>query len=584
MPRLKQFHGTGWLLWAALGVACAGPSGPPAPPYPSLAEAPVELDFLLAQEAEMDGDLEAAQVAYARALTKDPEAVILLKRLAELAARLEQVTDALVYGERALALAPDDLGVRLFLGALYRYRGDVDSAVRVLRDENGDPIHPDAALILFGALTQAERYGEAREVAEWIVAEEPEGVRGVLALADVVERSGDPAGAEAVLREGLERLPGEPAFYGALAGSRRERGDRVGEIGIYNEVLELYPGDHPTLLLKAEAERVLGREDDARATLEEIETRHPKDLRTVVRIGFIDYEAGNFAAAEERFARVLAAQPTQLEVAYFLGVVQRRMGQGEQARATFERIPIGEERYVDARVQIAGIDESEGDYAAALAEVEAARLLAPDNRPLDLYRASLQAKSGDVDGALAFLEGLLEQNPQDAEVVYNIGVIQGEARNVDQAIHSMQIVLGLNPDHAGALNYLGYSWAERGVNLEEAEALIERALQLRPDDGYITDSLGWVYYMRARPLLEQGRLDEARAWLDRAIEQLHRAAELTGGDPLIAEHLGDAYLLMDNKPQALNMYEDAVRQGLRQDEQPDLLQKLDRLRRELGLP
>ena len=129
MARVKQLLGTAWLLWGALVVACAAPHGPPVPPFPSLAEAPPELDFLLGQEAEMDGDLEAAKLAYARALSKDPEAVVLLKRLAELAARSEQVTDALVYGERALALDPDDLGVRLFLGALYRYRADPGSAL-----------------------------------------------------------------------------------------------------------------------------------------------------------------------------------------------------------------------------------------------------------------------------------------------------------------------------------------------------------------------------------------------------------------------------------------------------------------------
>jgi tetratricopeptide (TPR) repeat protein len=142
-------------------------------------------------------------------------------------------------------------------------------------------------------------------------------------------------------------------------------------------------------------------------------------------------------------------------------------------------------------------------------------------------------------------------------------------------------VLGLDPDHAGALNYVGYTFAERGENLDEAEAMIARALELKPDDGYITDSLGWVYYKRARPLLDTGHHGEARAWLTRAASELERAAKLTGGDPVISEHLGDVHLALGEKQVALDHYERAVALEPRTGEQPDLLTKRDRLREEL---
>ncbi|MDX1649052.1 MAG: tetratricopeptide repeat protein, partial [Myxococcota bacterium] len=271
----------------------------------------------------------------------------------------------------------------------------------------------------------------------------------------------------------------------------------------------------------------------------------------------------------------------QHEVAYFLGVVRRRLGQDEAARRAFERIPEEHDRYADARTQIAAIHERRGELEAALAEVERARALEP-GRPLDLYLASLRAKAGDVEGALDFLESLLEESPDDAEVLYNIGVIHGEARNVDEAIRYMKIVLGIDPDHAGALNYVGYTWAEQGTNLDQAEEMIARALELRPGDGYITDSLGWVYYMRAKPLFDRGEVEKGRFWADRAIEELERARELTGGDPIVAEHLGDAYLLVGDKERALRMYEQALHHGPRDDEQPGLREKLERLRQELG--
>jgi tetratricopeptide (TPR) repeat protein len=562
------------------GLGCAA-FAPPAEPDAVPADAPAELDFLVGQELEMDGRLEEARTAYEAALRKDPQAIFLLKRLAELSARTDHLTDALVYAERAFELDPDDEGLRLFLGSLYRLRRDPESAARVLRGADGKPVSSDAAVLLFGILLEGERYPEAKTVAEWLIAHESEGVRGYVALAEVVERMGDAPGSEAVLRRGLAAHPGELALYGALARSRRERGDRVGEIGIYREILKVHPDHHATLLALADAQIALGQDAEANATLERIAAAYPDDLRTLLQLGFRSFEAGDFASAESRFARALAQQPEQHEVAYFLGVVQRRMGKLDEAIASFDRIPPEHERFADGRVQVAGIYEKRNDFAAAQLEVEKAREVEP-SRPLDLYAASLQAKGGDVPGALAFLESLLEEAPEDAEVLYNIGVIHGEAKNVDEAIRYMRIVLGLNPDHASALNYVGYTFAERGENLDEAEAMISRALELRPDDGYITDSLGWVYYMRARPLLEQGNVKEARLWLDKAVDELEKAAELTGGDPVISEHLGDAHLALGEKLRALEYYEEAERLEPRPEEQPELQQKLGQLRRELG--
>jgi len=160
-------------------------------------------------------------------------------------------------------------------------------------------------------------------------------------------------------------------------------------------------------------------------------------------------------------------------------------------------------------------------------------------------------------------------------------VVYGDADRVDESIEYMRRALAENPDNASALNYIGYTWAERGIHLDEAESLIARALDLRPEDGYIADSLGWVYYMRALPLVSEGQKVEAKKFIDRALEQLELADDLTGGDPVVSEHLGDTYLLLDDKQRALDRFEEALRLEPRFSEQPHLLDKLENLRREL---
>ena len=109
----------------------------------------------------------------------------------------------------------------------------------------------------------------------------------------------------------------------------------------------------------------------------------------------------------------------------------------------------------------------------------------------------------------------------------------------------MKEVLVLQPDHANALNYLAYTYADLGIHLDEAEKLVQKALALKPEDGYITDSLGWVYY-------KQGRYREALTYL-------LKAAELVKDDPTILEHVGDAYQKLGQKEKAIEFYRQSLK-------------------------
>ncbi len=576
-----------WICAFALaftGLGCAGPLGPAEPrpaaqSDPAREDLPPEYDYLVGQDRELEGNLEAALIAYRRALAKDPDSAELHRKMAELLARQGDTEGALHQAERAYALEPDSN--RLLLGTLYRFTKRVPDAERVLTDDEGLPLEPDAAALLYGVYMDEARLGDALEAARWLVRAEPENLRAHFALARVFERLEQHDEAERSLRAALNYQADSLAVYAALARGRRQRGDREGEIAIYREVLQAYPGHHPTLVALADAQLALERVDDARITLAEISRLHPDDLRAVVRLGYLELQERNYDAAAAYFERALAANPHQEEVLYFLGLVKRRAGELEAAIEVLEQVGPGHERYADSRVQLAAIHEERREYDRALEEAERARAMAP-SRELDLYVASLRAKAGDFDGAVQFLEELLAASPEDPEVLYNLGVLYGQAHRPDPALEYMRRVLLLDPNHAGALNYVGYSWAEKGLRLDEAEAMISRALEQRPDDGYITDSLGWVYYMRARPLLESGRTGAGRALLERAIVELERAAELTGGDPVISEHLGDAYLLLDDRQRALELYEEALAQEPDVEAQPELLHKLERLRRELA--
>jgi len=105
----------------------------------------------------------------------------------------------------------------------------------------------------------------------------------------------------------------------------------------------------------------------------------------------------------------------------------------------------------------------------------------------------------------------------------------------------MEEILEKNPYHADALNFLGYSLAETGVEIPRARKLIEKALALKPYAGYIMDSMGWV-------LFQEGKAKEAIFWLEEALKK-------EGPDPVILEHLGDAYAVLGKDEKAREYYQ-----------------------------
>jgi Flp pilus assembly protein TadD len=134
-----------------------------------------------------------------------------------------------------------------------------------------------------------------------------------------------------------------------------------------------------------------------------------------------------------------------------------------------------------------------------------------------------------------------------------------------EAEKALQTALTLMPDQPSVLNYLGYSWIDRGINLEEGKALIEKAVAQRPADGYIIDSLGWAYYLTGD--------------YERAVTELEKAIEYTPADPTINEHLGDAYWRVGRRSEAYFQWQRA----LTLDPEPDMIAPLKE-KLEKGLP
>lgn len=147
------------------------------------------------------------------------------------------------------------------------------------------------------------------------------------------------------------------------------------------------------------------------------------------------------------------------------------------------------------------------------------------------------------------LEGLSPQHPLSRDVHFQLAAVEEKLGRVSEVETLMRTLIERDPRDAGALNFLGYTFADHDINLEEALDLIQRALRVQPTDGNIIDSLGWVYF-------RMGRIDDA-------IRELERAVELEGEHPVILEHLGDAYQRKGRENEARFLWERAMRAGSR---------------------
>jgi tetratricopeptide (TPR) repeat protein len=226
-------------------------------------------------------------------------------------------------------------------------------------------------------------------------------------------------------------------------------------------------------------------------------------------------------------------------------------------------VPATSPFYAAARGQIAGILLSQEKPDEAL-KVASEALKAKPERSLrlqvaDLYRA--QERHAEAEALLT--EVMLSDEAEgrkDWRVFFLRGASRERQSNWEGAEADLKEALVIDPHNANVLNYLGYSWIDRGINLEEGFSLIRQALVLEPQSGHIVDSLGWAHY-------QLGQYDEA-------VELLERAVELLPGDPVLNDHLGDAYWKAGRRKEAGFQWTRALKLDPPADDRVVIAQKL----------
>lgn len=227
----------------------------------------------------------------------------------------------------------------------------------------------------------------------------------------------------------------------------------------------------------------------------------------------------------------LYLQPQHSLALLSLGDLYESVKKPQMAIKAYERVPANSPLKRNAQIQLAT------DLDAADRSEEAIKILkdvtAEDPKDLEAIMALGNIERGRkkfADCAVTYSQGIdvLSGAEKNNWVYYYFrGICEERSKQWSKAEADMKKALELQPEQPHVLNYLGYSWIDQGINLDDAMKMIRRAVDQRPDDGYIVDSLGWAYY-------RIGNYEEA-------VKNLERAIDLKPEDPTINDHLGDAY-------------------------------------------
>jgi tetratricopeptide (TPR) repeat protein len=519
-------------------------------------------NYLSALIASADRDTMAAEVYYREALRADPRNADLLERAFTAALSNGDELSATALGERLLTRDPNNSLARLAIAVQDIEQGQFAAARAYLAA--GDPLR---ARDVTTALLAAWSYAGQSDLHHALDALDRIRDKSVLAFRDyhaglIADLLGNPAEARRRLKSAYEDDKNSLRFADAYARALAAEGDVAGATKIYEDFSAVIP--HHPLIDQALADL------KANHTLDPI-VHNAKEgaAEALYGLGSAGSRQGDELPALVYLRLSLYLRPGNDLTAVTLASLFEQLKQDEQVIAAYEMVPASSPLKMGADIQIALELDNMGKtdeamrrltdmVAARPHDVEALSSLAELQRSAKKYVEA----AATYDQAIAAL-GIPQRD--NWTLFYFRGICYERAKQWPKAEADFKKALDLYPDQPLVLNYLGYSWVDQGLNLEEAFKMLRKAVELRPNDGYIVDSLGWAHF-------KLGQYTEAT-------ETLEKAINLKPADPVLNDHLGDAYWRVNRRLEAQFQWNHARDMGPEPEDLPAILNKIEH-----GLP
>ena len=517
---------------------------------------------------------------------------------AMLARKAEHFTTAAAYLEAAAQKDPSSLVIKRELAVVYLLSKNKEKALSVLTTIlETSPDDADALLLLVRIRLSERKAREAEALLEKVIHADPMREEAYYRLGLLQYSTGRRDKALATYLKLLEAYPYAYAGYYYAATIYKERGDLDKALPLLEESLTIAPEFTEARLELADIYTHQERLADAKIEYERILTHTPDNLQAHFAMALLHQRAGETEKAQEIFNGITAPQNRWAEIYglinrlyiehrryseahtlltgimdlyeeesefnYLLGFVCEKLDDSAEAIHCFKKIQPDSDYYERAILFVGAQLWEQGNQKEAILTLEKAHKKRPESLEILSYLASFHEELELFEKAEGFLLQGIAINEKDPTLHFRLGVLYDKWGRGEASIRAMKRVLTLDPDDPNALNYLGYSYARQGIHLDEAERLIKKAMKNRPDDGYITDSLGWVYYQGGQ--------------FAKALHTLREAARLLPRDPMVLEHLADALVQNNQINEAMEAYTKSLNLG--HEDAASLQKKMRRLKK-----
>jgi tetratricopeptide (TPR) repeat protein len=502
--------------------------------------------YIQAQILSNEGRSEEAVDELRHALASDGASPYLRSRLAEELLQLGRIDEAREEVEAALHLDPQFPEGWVDLARVKERIGDWAGAEASLKHAlDIDKTCEDAYLAMVGLYHEHGMAARADEVWQRMAKFVPSSPQAHEAVGRSAFVRGDLKKAEAEWKQALDLdgsltdarveyaqlLQGE-GRYAEAAAQLREAWDRSGDPKLAEMIVRL--------------EMAGGREVQARELVDRLEDEggnHERRL-DVARLRLVSREPERARAIAEELLKSSESPKARIVAATAL----EALGRVDDALAQLRKVPREAAQYGKAQEQIGRLLRDSGRYREAIELIgKALGSVAGDGEAWESLQdllAMTHERAGDRAQAIQVLETALTRRPRSEALSFALAQAYLRDGQWERAVRTAEGVLKREPESVQALNFIGFLFADRGVRLDDAKKLLERAARLRPTDGAVLDSLGWLY-------LKMGRVDDAE-------QLLVRADRLTPEDPEILEHLGAVYARKADRGRALDAYKRAL--------------------------
>ena len=494
--------------------------------------------FLRGSLAELNSDGSEALEAYQMGLTFDPDSIFLKFRIAKLHFALAQMNAAVNMAKQIPV--EDIINVPMFLdmAKIFSGAGEHTDALRIfVESERRFPLERRLYLSHGNLLLTQESYQQAEGVFRDLLQHVPDSAEAHYYLGMVAIKKNMKLEALGHFEEAITLNKSFERAYVKLVTLLEEAGESQQAIQSIDMYLKEVNPHHRAFRLRLIALYIAQKDtDQALEHLDHLLEQNPGDLHAQVRKAQIFGEQGDFAAAIDELNAVLQNRPHELRVRDFLGLLYEEMKDYDRAIQTYQANVQIDPTFFDSILHLGFVSYRLKRNEEALSYLDQAVKLSPKRPEPYLLLGLTYFQMEEYQKAKDSLENGVHQDPSNAELHFNLGTAYDKLDRFDGVVRAMEQALELDPKHGDALNYLGYSYADRGINVEEAVSLTQRAVAIKPHNGYYVDSLGWALY-------KAGRIEEA-------LEMMQRAVALVSDDPVIYEHLGEIFLLREEHEKA----------------------------------